>query len=125
MPMGMATSRAKKRAPSGEFDGRRQPFGNEIGHRLPLDIGVPEIAANCTLEEQPQLYGEWFVQVKLVAQLLHFSGAHGPVLAQHDIYRVARGEAHKEKDHNGHAKHDGDDHQDTFHNFECAHSLLF
>ena len=92
---------------------------------MPLDIGVPEIATDRTLQEQPQLHGERFVEVKLVAQLFLFTGAHGSILPQHDVYRVARGQAHEEKDHNGHAKHDGDDHEDTFHNFECAHSLLF
>jgi len=47
----------------------------------------------------------------------------GPTLTHHNVDRIARGQAHEEKDYDGHAEHDGDSNQDPFQNFDTAHGV--
>jgi hypothetical protein len=51
------------------------------------------------LRKEPQLHVERLVQVELAAQLLHLAGRNTARLPHHDIHRVARRQAHEEKDH--------------------------
>ncbi len=103
---------------------------DQFSDRLALDVRIAQVPSQYAAQidkelaiqrvPSPEVQDEGFVQMELFSQVLDLPGRDGGV-THHDVHRVARGQAHKNKDDDGHAEHDGDGGQDTLQNSYGTH----